>query len=216
MPDAKGSNFLLKMLKKLPDNYNKEEAEGSGKGSNIRTLFSIVASKFNQLESTVNLIELYKDIDEAQGATLDLIGQDAGQARNGASDPFYRILIKARMARNLSTADVNTIIRALAITLSCPYEEIYISEVSDKGVRLPASIAKVEFPLDSMQDAGMTSEEMKQLLKQIIAGGVNIEEIWLRGSFAFSDVYNEPESSQYGFAVVAQTVGGTLGYRYDE
>lgn len=199
--------MLKWLLRKFTDNYNKMPDGVIGK------LMYILAVKLGEIKETAEKVELWKDLQEAQGTTLDLIGEDVGQSRNGRSDVAYRILIQARRAANESCGDLNGIIRALATMLRCEYEEIYISEVEADDTKYPAHIAMVEVPADVLETAELRIEEVRDMLKQIISGGVSIGTLSFTGSFAFSDYPTESQMDRdMGFSDVGQTFGGRLGY----
>ena len=109
--------------------------------------------------------------------------------------------------------DLNGIIRALATMLRCEYEEIYMSEIEADGTKYPAHIAIVEVPADVLEAAELSVEEVRDMLKQIVAGGVSIGTLSFMGSFAFSDYPAESQTDRdTGFSDIGQTFGGRLGY----
>lgn len=203
--------MLSEMLRKFTDNYLKTPL------SNLGKLISIVAKKLTEIRSTAEKVDRWHSVDEAEGTTLDLIGDEVGQLRSGAWDNAYRILIKAKRACNESTADVNTIIRALSAMINCDYQEVHVVEVEDDGAREPASIAHIEIPLDELKMANIADEEIMEVIKSVVAGGVSVKDVWLNGSFMLSSIYNQSEiDAAHGLSDLDQITGGTLGGKYEE
>src|SRR5690606_6031019 len=91
------------MVRRLPDTYNKEQE------SRITRLFRVIGQQVTELQRTLRTTERQRDIDQARGATLDAIGRNVSQGRGGLSDAAYRVMIKAKIARNLSPGDVDGI-----------------------------------------------------------------------------------------------------------
>lgn len=106
-------NFLNDMLSKLTDVFNKSP------GSNIGKLFAIVSDQMDDLQATADTMELWRDIDEAEGVILDRIGLEILQEpRGGVSDEEYRIKLKTRIIVNyLSDGNIESIIKLLEVYL---------------------------------------------------------------------------------------------------
>ncbi len=194
------------LLRRLPDFFNKQAESTLGK------LLSIIAEELAKLETTQNRIRLWRDIDNAQGTTLDRIGVNVGQSRGTASDEVYRILIKSKIARNRSTGDINTIIRVLSVALSCPPSDVKIEEMWASAVPEPAAISLIKLPMDKLNAAGMDLIQFARIVKRAVAAGVRVGAIELSGTFSFSG--EGVASSPFGFADLFGTTGGTLGAVY--
>jgi hypothetical protein len=196
------------IIAKLTDVFTKSPA------SNIGKLCQIMASQFAKLQETNERIRLWRDVDQAEGSTLDLTGENVGQARGAATDEVYRIMIKSKVARNLSTADINTIIHVLALALDCEYSEITIEEMyADPVEPEPAAIKLIQLPLEKLNAAGMSPQQFGQIVKKTVAAGVRIGVIELSGTFEFGGI-GDPPDNDAGFADLGQTIGGTLGAAY--
>src|SRR5690606_5969118 len=102
------------LVRRLPDTYNKE------RDSRITRLFRIVGQQFTELQVALRSTARQRDIDQAKGATLDAIGRNVAQGREDLSDKAYRVLIKAKIARNISSGDVDAIKETLAAMLNIP------------------------------------------------------------------------------------------------
>ena len=98
--------LVLKMLEKLTGAYTKDPDSLIGK------LFQLFASALWGVEDTLQVIAVWRGIDNAKGTTLDRMGRNFGVRRDGADDRFYRLMIKVKVTALLSGGDVDTIITA--------------------------------------------------------------------------------------------------------
>ncbi|MCM3488769.1 hypothetical protein M3689_05540 [Alkalihalophilus marmarensis] len=197
-----------RMLKRLTDVYNKNP------NSNIGKIISIVASQMDSLTSTFERIERWRGIDEARGTTLDNIGKNVDQLRGQTSDEVYRILIKSKIARNLSTGDINTIINILALSIDTDPSEIRIQETwNDPDDPEPAGIKLIQVPISRLNEVGMTGAQFGRIVSLTVAAGVHVREIDLQGTFEFGSI-NEEVDYEKGFGNIDQTIGGYLGSLY--
>ena len=195
-------NTLQKMLRRITDNYSKDP------DSNVGKLLNIAATEIEDLEETANKIRLWRDIDEAEGETLDRIGYNVQQWRGQANDDIYRILIKSKVARNRSDGSVNTIIEVLAITLDTEEENIVVQELWETE---PAAI-QVDVPTALLNEIGFSFTQFGRLVNRIVAAGVRAN-VLLQGTFEFSETLES--DSEAGFSDTNQEVGGYLGAVYD-
>lgn len=169
---------LANMLARLTYRYNRDPE------SNIGKLLGIVAGELEELKEALDNTAAYRDIDSAAGATLDRIGYNVQQYRGQASDGIYRILIKSKIARNLSDGSMNTLINVLAVTLDVEPETIIIQELWPGE---PAAI-QVDVPAASLLAVGFSLTQFGRLVNQIVAGGVRAN-VLLEGTFEFASVY---------------------------
>lgn len=105
--------FLNEFLSKLPDMFRKTPL------SNLGKLFSIPLEQLEKLKVIFTRMEDWRDIDNAEGAVLDRIGEEILQEyRGGANDVQYRLKLKTRIVVNyLSNGDIESIIQLLNIFL---------------------------------------------------------------------------------------------------
>lgn len=186
------------IIKRLTDVFTKNPA------SNLGKLCAIMAEQISKIQETSERIQQWRDIDQAQGKTLDLIGSNVGQPRGITKDEIYRVLIKSRIARNLSTADINTIIRVLAVALNADYSQIKIREMhSDPTEPQPAAIKIIELPLDKINEAGLSPNQFGRIVKRTVAAGVSVGVIELTGTFSFGDQEPEVVPFIYGSDIVS-------------
>ncbi|MUG68633.1 hypothetical protein GNP94_21925 [Paenibacillus campinasensis] len=203
--------FSIKdMLRRLTDVYNKDP------NSNIGRLIGILHEQMVQVNQTLHRIEDWRSIDKAEGVVLDRIGQNVVQPRGAATDEIYRVLLKSKVARNLSTSDTNTIIRVLALALDCEFSEIKIKpKWLDPEDPEPAAITLIQVPVQRLNEVGMSPMQFAQIIQHTVAAGVRVAQVELTGTFQFSSQYNQLESGPTGFADVDMTTGGTLGEVYE-
>lgn len=193
------------MLRRLTDVFRKDPE------SNVGKLMSIFAAQIQKLEQTVQRVEEWRDIDKAEGTTLDRIGENVGQPRGAATDEIYRILIKSKIARNLSKGDINTIITVLSTALDTDPSEIKIVELyNDPIAPEPAAISIIKLPLRKINEAGMNPAQFARIVQRTVAAGVRVGIIELDGTFEFAGNDGEYDINA-GFADLAGTIGGTLG-----
>jgi hypothetical protein len=200
-------SFFEDMLSRLTDRYRKDPE------SNIGKIIKIITDEFDLIKETFERIEEWEDIEKAEGAVLDDIGKDIGQPRGAATDEIYRILLRSKMARNLSDGTIDTIIRVLSIALNTDPKEIRIQELCEDPVNPePAAIKLIQIPLRRLNEVGMSEKQFVQIVKKTVAAGVRVASIEMTGTFSFSSHPTESEySDTAGFADENGTVGGYLG-----
>ena len=204
---------LERMLKRITDNYSKDP------DSNVGKLLNITAKEIEDLRGTLDKIDDYRDIDKAEGETLDRIGYNVQQWRGQATDPVYRILIKSRIARNLSDGSINTVIETLAITLDTKKEEIEVRELwDDPSAPEPAAIF-ISVPTQRLNEIGFSLTQFGRLCNRIVAAGVKAD-VLLQGTFQFSSDYDSVNTdSEKGFNELVNgepgDIGGYFGAVYD-
>ncbi len=197
---------LKNMLSKLPHYFKRD--------GNIAKLFSVFSDQFKELKQTIDTVEEWRDIDKAQGTTLDAIGENVIQPRGQATDSVYRILLKSKIARNLSDGTINTIIRVLATALSVSPTEIKLEEKwNDVNDSEPAALKVIELPIARLNEAGLDPYNFARIVKRTVAGGVSVSAIELTGTFEFGTTAMEADNDK-GFADIDGTIGGYFGMIY--
>lgn len=192
------------LIRLLPDVYKKDSP------SFIAELIKIIERINTNIMETYDKAEKWRCIDEARGATLDLMGLRVGQKRGSASDEIYRVLIKARIARNNSDGTINSIIEALALSLSTTPDTIKIKPLYTEGQ--PLSLRIEGIPITALNKVGLTIAEFGSLAQSIAISGMKVSSVDLSGTFAFSSKLNQMEDSvEFGFAPLDRSTGGTLG-----
>ena len=182
---------------------------------NLRKLMQIFSGELIILKQSIDLVEEWRDIDKAAGQALDDIGSNVNQPRGQATDPVYRILLKSKIARNLSDGTINTIIQVLSTALSVDKKELTIVEKwYDPDDPEPAAIKVIELPLKRLNESGLDPANFVRIIKQTVAGGVSVGTVELSGTFEFGDESNAIDPIR-GFGDVNDaTIGGYLGAAY--
>lgn len=197
-------SVFLDLFRKLTDAYTKNP------NSNVGKLLVIMSEGIDDVKETLNRIESWRDINQAEGTTLDLIGENVGQPRGQATDEVMRILVRARVARNLSDGTFDGVIKALAVTLNTTPDKIKIKELYDDiDSPEPAAIAITGLPLDVLNESGLSANQFGLITQRVIAAGTRVAVIELAGTFSFA-TGTTIETSTEGFANTALTTGGTL------
>lgn len=180
--------------------------------SNLSKLVSIFSDELVELQETNKTILEWRDIDKARGKALDLIGENVNQNRGVATDEVYRILLKSKIARNLSDGTVNTLIQVISIALSTDPSTIKIVEKwNDELEPEPAAIKLIELPLVKINEAGLDPANFVRIVQQTVAAGVKVGVIELSGTFEFGDTTNSIDNLKGFGDVNDHTIGGYLG-----
>jgi len=166
-------DYLRTMLEALTSAYTRQDVRNARRGlpieTNIGKLFASLAWGLQLVNAQAGKILEWDNIENAQGSVLDRYGANFGVARNGASDSFYRLLIKVKMLALLSGGDVNTVQNAAASLFDVPLNEIDLQEVFP---------AKISIHVDEALLSNEIIEQalaIMQMLKRIVAAGIWID-----------------------------------------
>lgn len=194
------------VLGRFADVFNKNPESRLGR------LTAILHGQLQETSDTLEKVRAWRSLDAAAGTTLDLIGQNIGQPRGAASDEIYRILIRSKVARNLSKTDMNTIIEVLALALNCDKQDIHIQEkFSDSADPEPAALSLLKVPIKRLNEVGMSPQQFGQIVRKTVAAGVRVAAIELTGTFRLAAKYDVLEQGAAGLSDPAMKAGGTLG-----
>ena len=194
------------IVSRFVDYFNKQP------NSNISKLMKIFSDELIILNTTTQRVGDWRDIDLAKGAALDDAGTNINQPRGVATDEVYRILLKSKIARNLSDGSINTIIQVLATALSVPVTQIKIEEKwKDELEPEPAAIKLIELPLAKINEAGLDPANFVRIVQQTVAAGVKVGVIELSGTFEFGDTTNAIDNLKGFGDINDDSIGGYLG-----
>lgn len=163
--------------------------EGKQTSGTLYKVMSVLADEFSLIEQTLATIIAYRDIDKARGMTLDLIGQNINQKRGKATDEVYRILLKSKIARNLSDGTVNTIIDVISLSLSTKPSDVKILESWEVNPNAKPSIELMKLPITKLLESGIDQENFVAIIQKTVAGGVQVKQVELEGTFELGDDY---------------------------
>lgn len=186
-------------IKNLPDVFKKT------KDSNNYKILEIERYAVNKFRAVLQELRDSLDLDLATGKTLDFYGELVGQDRGVANDDQYRLLIKTKIARNLSNGSYNSVIENIAKTLKCDKSEITISETDT-----PLVVELGGIPLDTIIKADLTAAQVTALVKSLLPVGVTLGSFLFEGTFEFAETESEYDEEK-GFSDNEGTIGGYLG-----
>lgn len=194
---------LDNLLKSLTSNYEKV-------GSNVRKMMEMIAGELDEVDLTFRTIEEWRDMDNAEGAVLDALGENHGQLRGELEDDTYRVVIKARIARNKALGSINSIVEILAFALGVGESEIII----DEGPQYePQYVSVVSVPFARLEELGITSNQLGRLISRLIAAGIGLDSVVFYGTMELTEV-GAPDDTSLGLSDISMTDGGTLGALY--
>lgn len=200
-------------VKEIVSYFSDHFERGKRKGGTIYNLVSLFADELALIKETNTLMLEWRDIDRARGQTLDLIGSNINQPRGKATDEVYRILLKSKIARNLSDGTVDTIIQVVATALNADLEEIKIKEAWETNPDALPAIELMELPLSRLLETGMDPLNFVRIVQKTVASGVKVEQVALEGTFELGTTALE-QSADKGLSDITMTTGGTLGAIY--
>lgn len=193
-------------LDQLPEFYSKEET------SNLYRIMLLYSKQLDEFKETAEKVERWRSIKYAQGKVLELLGDNVNQKRGMATDDIYRVMIRGKKAISLSTGTVDSIIKALSVSLDCDPTEINVQFGYEQEEPESAMINIKKAPLAALNKIGMTAGQFIQIVNKVVIGGVGVSLINLEGTFEFSSKPNEVEiDNENGFSDVEQTTGGFFG-----
>lgn len=196
----------IELIRKLTDVFNKNPNSKLGK------FLLIVSEQLTAIENAAIKVEKWRDIDQAEGTTLDAIGTPKGQQRGQANDEIMRALIKTRIAQNNSDGVIETIVTFLSMLLKVPASDVIITGLWSEG---RSANIHVNVPAGAINATGLSLVQFGRLVNVVAASGIKAH-VLFEGTFSFSSDYYESEFDENaGFADDAQTIGGTFGYVYD-
>lgn len=92
--------MITDILKRLTDNYIKKPI------SNTYKLIKLFSDELTEVRDNLELIEDWRDVEKAEGNTLDLLGADLGEARKSRNDSDYRNALLFAIIKNTSGGDI--------------------------------------------------------------------------------------------------------------
>ncbi|MCA0980248.1 hypothetical protein [Exiguobacterium aestuarii] len=152
-----------KMIKMLTDVFDKSE------DSNIAKLITIVAEQLDRLNDTLRTVNDWRDIDNAKGTTLDLIGVNLGEARDGRDDDAYRDFLKTAIKATISKGDMESVLSMGKVLYQDDIVNIIETWASERYDFEPAGLV---MQIENTRDEGILLNY--QILKRVMAAGVRL------------------------------------------
>jgi hypothetical protein len=190
---------IIDYVKSLPDAYKKHS-----ESNNYKLLLmeeQLVGGLKEDIEAVHNTLDIYS----ATGKTLDLYGAMLGAPRGSATDEQYRYLILQKVAQNMVTGDYNSIVNAISVAFDVPVTEFKFVETEN-----PVEVECVNLPYGVILNAGITEDQVRKIISNLLPIGVKLEINAFAGTFEFSAVADEYDENA-GFGNVDQTIGGYFG-----
>jgi hypothetical protein len=199
------TNLTSDVLQWFTHNYSKESTSNNYKVANA------IADEFYEVLSVIEQLNVFKDIDIAEGYALDRIGNEIGQERGEAVDSAYRVMLKLKMSRYLSSGTYDDVKTILANAFNANYSDV---EITPNPEDETASVEIKITPL-VLGTAGFSAGQALQLMQSVVAAGVRVAAL-LEGTFEFGSYEGEIDATK-GFGDETGTTGGTLsGYITDD
>lgn len=168
--------MLDKMLQMIPDAFAKS------KESNLGKIFILLNDELGKLNGTAKKVEAWRDIDSAEGKTLELIGNDYEQHRGQDGDSLYRFMIKSKIEQSQSNGTFNELINVICRTINCLPEDVDIvsGRLFDNAggyVGEPLAIEVKSVPMSFFRNTDIKVSSFVESLQSSVATGVRIVSI---------------------------------------
>lgn len=134
----------------------------------INTLVRTFAAQVQEIEYVLADLRQMKNLDQATGAQLDILGEYVGEERNGQNDDDYREAIKLRSFLNKSNGEPETVI-AYAQSITNATDIVYLPLFPGKAL------------LQIVTNFLITTETIEKIQKVAPAGVKIITEIVQEG-----------------------------------
>lgn len=210
-------SFLKEFLGKYPSSFITKL------GSNNWKLSKFFTDGLDQTKDTLEQIDSYRNVDNAEGKALDKLGDKYGVKRGPADDAFYRMMIRSKIANRKGDTTVNGILRTMQNALGIDVKGVKIGPVYHDGVQEPLSLRLSNVPL-SFARSEFEQEFMLRQIESIIAVGVRLQDLQfiipISGSFgvgggvATAYSFTLDDSKDYDFETHFKgiTLGGSLDH----
>lgn len=204
--------------------YKYEEAFGRlperfRKPNNEKLYYVLYGYGFDEMEKALESVEDSRDLKKATGKSLDYLGANVGQFRQGEDDERYRLLIQTKIIANLSMGDIPTINKVMSVLYGEDYlgiKEGYLDNLflykEPASIKLYMSGDSPDIPyetLDRLRAAAIRTMIELFYQKQVTvksSGGLDAYLIWLCGENLCGDV---PYVRSVGRKIEADVVAKT-------
>ena len=151
---------LTTILNELPSSLNYQE------DSNNAKMLSFYADTMVDIQNLINQMQVWRDINKAEGEALDRIGADYEVARNGFDDDFYRFMIRTKQLQRQVDGSYNSIIKLIAESLGANYSEINVTPVKDE----PNAIEFTNIPAEYIDSQRKEAMVLSRIRGSVVAG----------------------------------------------
>lgn len=164
MADYQAPYNLDSMLNELPISLQYSE------DSNNAKMLKVFADEMVNIQNLLNKIETWRDVDNAQGKALDMIGEDHGVYRNGVDDDFYRFEIKVKRIQRTTDGTYDSLIKLVANSLNADYSDINVRPMYEDESKEPNAVKITNIPATYIDDPRKKQLVLNQLQQSVIAG----------------------------------------------
>jgi hypothetical protein len=141
------------------------------------------------------------DIDGSQGVQLDGIGTIVGLARAGWDDALYRILLKAKVGKNVSRGTIEDVISVWQLLAQAG--QIQVVETYPAQIDLYS-----DTPID-----GAIAGFVRELMQKVVAAGVRVDFLAIVYSSTNAFGFDPDDANVNGFSDTNDPAsGGELAY----
>ena len=166
----------------LTDNYKKN------KDSNNFKLLQLDHKEHKQIWNTLKLVEAWRDMDNAEGFTLDKIGKNVLELREGREDPEFRKAIKIKIRGNLSAGTIEDLNIIADILFGENFESLSETWHMENYNFEPAAVALYLYNL-SLEDLTAFERDIAFITEIVMAGGVGLRSIFKVNIIAPTDYH---------------------------
>lgn len=201
------SSALENFIARTPDVFSKEP------DSNIYKLLQVIGEELDQIKQVNEDIRLARNIDSAEGMTLDNIGKNLELKRNDQSDEVYRLLLKLKIAAK-GGATFPNLINIIAASLNIDDEDVFlINEKEFDASGEPASLL-LSLSSEAIENSQIDYFSILNFLNTIIAGGVSLNNLFHSNTDLGINVITRYEV-QYNIPFTGTINAGAYPYPYD-
>ena len=159
--------------------------------NNNYKLFSFIANYATSYYNQAELIDIWHDIDKANGKALDDIGTNFDEFRGEADDLFYRFMIKSKILSSRSKGTANDIIDVISKSLNVDKSQIVVQNdrrLTETGnfIGEPFSISISNLPLEWTANDFQKRYLIKRI-EETVAEGISLSNISF-SDFSHSDI----------------------------
>lgn len=144
----------VNVAEKLPASYNIENTI-------LSNIIEVFTDEFNEIIQAIKEVETINDIDKNFGKSLDYLGSDYNESRDGQTDEDYLNRIKSKIITTGSIGDENSIINGLAGYFNMDPKSFQIETI---GLRL----------IEVIYPAEIEEEKIISVLKSLKAAGIRL------------------------------------------
>lgn len=144
----------IDIAEKMPSSYNVDNTV-------LFNIIDVFTDEFNELIKAIQDVEKINDIDKNFGKSLDYLGSDYNESREGQTDEEYLNRIKTKILTTGSIGDENSIINGLAGYYDMNPTSFFIDTIGLRTIEL-------------IYPAEIDEERILQVLKSLKAAGIKV------------------------------------------